>query len=323
MSIESYLFDAQGADHREKLRDGLAKSIGDDQLLWIDATDPSEEELGQITGALGLKESALAAATRPTRHPRIENHNDFVHMTVMAPLCEGKHYKGTPVELIAGRNYVVALHREAIDFIQSFDEQTHGDTKLGELDSGTFLTAILNRFINRYFELLDDLGLEVDRLDERALKSRRGQTFLNRIVQLRHQVSELRWILAPHRQVFATLAGPDFGKVAFVDSTADFAGLLDRMEKALSGVEVTREMVIGSFEVFTTVTAHNTNESVRLLTIITVVIGLSGVIAGVMGMNFADWEFFKTGAFGVMVVVAGMVVLTVVTLALAKWRNLF
>jgi magnesium transporter len=323
MSVKAYLFDAEGADHPQELHDGLAGSISEKQLLWVNAADPSEEELRQIAAALNIEVDVLHRAISPTRHPRIETVGSYVNMTVMAPLVEGKHFKATPLALVAGPNYVVALHNGTIDFLDSFDEQTRGDTKLGELDSGTFLVAMLNRFINRYFELLDDLGVEVDRLDERALSSRKGHTFLNSIVQLRHQVSELRWILSPHRQVFATLAGPDFGKVAFVDSTADFAELLDRMEKALNGVEVTREMVIGSFEVYTTVTAHNTNRSVRLLTIITVVVGLSGVIAGAMGMNFTDWEFFHTGAFGFTVVVAGMVLLALVTLALAKWRNLF
>jgi magnesium transporter len=323
MPVKVYLFDAEGEDHPEELHDGLAGSIGEKQLLWVNAADPSEDDLRQIAAALNIKESVLDYAMSPTRHPRIETEDNYVSMTVMAPLVEGPHFKTTPIALVAGPNYVAALHNGTIDFLDSFDEQTRGDTKLGELDSGTFLVALLNRFINRYFELLDDLGVEVDRLDERALSNRKGQTFLNRIVQLRHQVSELRWILSPHRQVFATLAGPDFGKVAFVDSTADFVGLLDRMEKALNGVEITREMVIGSFEVYTTVTAHNTNQSVRLLTIITVVVGLSGVIAGAMGMNFTDWEFFHTGAFGFTTVVVGMVLLAVVTLALAKWRNLF
>lgn len=323
MSVKAYLFDAEGADHLEELHDGLAGSISEKQLLWVNATDPGEEDIRQIAAALNIKEDMLDYAMSATRHPRIETEGNYVSMTVMTPLVDGKHFKATPLALVAGPNYVVALHNGTIDFLDSFDEQTGGDTKLGELDSGTFLVGMLNRFINKYFELLDDLGEEVDRLDERALSNRKGQTFLNRIVQLRHQVSELRWILSPHRQVFATLAGPDFGKVAFVDSTADFAGLLDRMEKALNGVEITREMVIGSFEVYTTVTAHNTNQSVRLLTIITVVVGLSGVIAGAMGMNFTDWEFFHTGAFGFTVVVVGMALLAVVTLALAKWRNLF
>ncbi|HST04677.1 MAG TPA: CorA family divalent cation transporter [Chloroflexia bacterium] len=323
MAIKAYLFDAQGVDHPEQLEHGLTNSVGDAQLLWVNATDPSDEDLGQISSAFKIRKDVLKSVLRSTTQPRIDTSDDYVHITVLAPLAEGRHFKASQLDLFAGPNYVIALHTGAIDFLDSFNEQTSGDTKLGELDSGTFLVALLNRFINRYFELLDELGAEVDKLDERALNNRSGQTFLTRIVQLRHQVSEVRWILSPHRQVFATLAGPDFGKVAFLDSTADFAGLLDRLEKALDGVENTREMVIGSFEVFTTVTAHNTNQSVRLLTIITVVIGLSGVIAGVMGMNFTDWDFFHTGAFGFLVVIAGIVLLAVATLALAKWRNLF
>jgi len=323
MSIKAYLFDAQGVDHEVTLADVAAENIGEKQILWVDVTDPGEQDLGQVATSLKIEGDVLRMALAASDGPRIMTQGDHVYIRVIAPMVDGIHFRGRILSLIAGPNYVVALHSGAIGFLERFDEQTRGDTQLGEFDSGTFLVALLDRFITSYFEVLDMLADKVDHLDENALKNRRDRDLLNDIVQLRNQVTELRRMLTPHRQVFATLASPDFDKVAFPGSTPDFGSLRDKLEKALDGVENARDMVIGSFDVFTSVMAQSTNDTVRVLTIITVVIGLSGVIAGVMGMNFTDWEFFHTGVIGFMLVVAAIIVLATVTLLLAKWRRLY
>lgn len=323
MPIKAYLFDAQGVDHQIDPDDNLAEQIGNDQLLWIVAADAQKDEFLRVGASLKISDDVLNDVLNSPTVPRIQTVENFVHITLIVPKLEGIHFKPLALELIAGPNYVLAIHCDQIDFLNKFDEQTRGNTQLGEFDSGTFMVALLNRFINTYFDVLDTLGSKIDHLDETALENKAGQKLLTSIVQLRHQVTELRTLLAPHRQVFTTLAGVDFEKMAFGDSNPDFKGILARVEKALEGVESTREMVIGSFEVFTSITAQNTNDTVRLLTVVTVVIGLSGVIAGVMGMNFTDVDFFKTGFIGFAIVVTGMVLLAIAVLYYAKRRRLY
>ena len=48
-----------------------------------------------------------------------------------------------------------------------------------------------------------------------------------------------------------------------------------------------REIVVGSFGLHATRTAQDTNQPVKMLTHVTVVIGLIGAIPGIFGMNFA------------------------------------
>lgn len=77
------------------------------------------------------------------------------------------------------------------------------------------------------------------------------------------------------------------------------------LTKNLARLEDTREMVLGSFALYMTGTARNTNNFVKPLTLVTVLVGLLGVIAGVMGMSF-EAGFFKYGMSGFLLVIAGM-----------------
>lgn len=67
-------------------------------------------------------------------------------------------------------------------------------------------------------------------------------------------------------------------------------------------------MIVGSFDLYATRTAQDTNQLVKLLTLVTVIIGLSGAIAGIFGMNF-DTPITKTGLPGFIVTVSAMIVL--------------
>ena len=81
-----------------------------------------------------------------------------------------------------------------------------------------------------------------------------------------------------------------------------------------------RELGVGSFELFTTRSAQRTNDTMRVLTFVTVLLGTLAVIAGAMGMNFKA-PLFETGAAGFWWTIAGMALIGVVATVVARWRK--
>ena len=59
-----------------------------------------------------------------------------------------------------------------------------------------------------------------------------------------------------------------------------------RLERALEAITNARDMLIGTFDVHMTRTAQRTNDVMRVLTLASVMLLPSVVLAGVMGMNF-------------------------------------
>ncbi len=58
----------------------------------------------------------------------------------------------------------------------------------------------------------------------------------------------------------------------------------------------------------------------RRLTFATVLLGSLAVLAGVLGMNF-DVAFFESGAKGFWTAIAGMTVISIVALGVARMRD--
>ena len=137
---------------------------------------------------------------------------------------------------------------------------------------------------------------------------------------LRRAASRLRRLLTPHRTVFGAMARPDFRPDDSEEEQAQLRTLNDRFEHTLDAIEAARELVIGSFELFATRTAQRTNETMRVLTFVTVLLGSLSVLAGALGMNF-EAPIFRTGTRGFIIALSVMASMVIVALLVAKRRN--
>jgi len=144
--------------------------------------------------------------------------------------------------------------------------------------------------------------------------------FLEDLVALRRRVGEVRRTLAPHREVFSSLARPDFQGLGNLEALPAFRSLSDRFERAMEAAENARELMIGSFDLYMAGTSRKTNEAVQVLTIVTVSLGIIGAVAGVMGTNFTV-DFFKAGVRGFIWMVVGMGALIALVLVVARRRK--
>ncbi len=320
MTVRAYLFDADGTDREVELDGEVVSALNDRHVLWVDVIGQEEPEVTQVASLLHLHRESVTNLLNPIGRPRLDNYGEYFQVNVVAVKEVDRHYEPMELDLFSGPNYVVTVHPEPIEFLESFDQHVQGDTQIGRLDAASFLAALLDWHIASYYKVLNKLEEDVDRMDEDALLTRANRAFLDDLVELRRRVSNLRQLLAPHQEVFAALSRPDFEAVATTESAAHFRSLNDRFERAMDAVEHAREMVIGTFELFMTGTAQNTNDTMKVLTLVTVLVGITGVIAGIMGMNFR-FGFFESGLTGFLIVIGGMVLLVGAILALARRRG--
>jgi Mg2+ and Co2+ transporter CorA len=129
----------------------------------------------------------------------------------------------------------------------------------------------------------------------------------------------VRRIIAAHNDVAAELARPDFLPESAQHGTDALGAVAKRLGRAADAISNAREMLIGTFDVHMTRTAQRTNETMRFLTLASVILLPSVVLAGVMGMNFKVSLFDEPNLF--WVVIGLMVAMAAATLAIARWRG--
>ncbi|HEY0333656.1 MAG TPA: CorA family divalent cation transporter, partial [Stenotrophomonas sp.] len=301
-----------GADSPRRLQvDELPDTKpGSDELLWVDLTAPSDEVVSQVWQALELDEQFKPVDPEPTYPGLWKLRTHFVARVVSVGVGEDLEFQGTVLTLVAGQDFVVTYHAREIAFLSELKaRQDDALTDIGCLGEASFVAILLDWHLSTYFAAGAAFEIEIERLEVAILSDvSPGRLALPRLRLLRKSASRLRRMLAPHRVVFDGLSRPDFAPEDRAEVTRHLHALDTRFERAMDIVENARELVVGSFQLFSTQTELQTNERMKLLTFVTVVLGLLAVIAGVLGMNF-NASFFESKTLGFFVAVGGMLAL--------------
>ena len=331
MPINSYLYDAEGRDQKVELSAETLKQIGKQRLLWIDVDTRDPAELKQVAETIGLGDDCLANLIQPDG-ARLHNYGSLIQLAVeTAPAIVdteafAREPGGSPtkphmrLDLVINKDWLLTVHDGEIEFIRAFRAHDQANTTIGALTTHDFAASLLDLHLEAYFQEIARIEGLIDKLDEQALVRPSSKSLLGRMVSLRRRVSRLRTLLSAQRPVFYGLSRPDLQIVAEAGASAHFQILAGRFERAIDEVEHTRDLIVGSFELFSSRTGQQTNELVKVLTFLTAVVGFCAAVAGVFGMNF-ETEFFKSGDFGFYVIIATLCAIIIVAAIVARWRK--
>ena len=90
-------------------------------------------------------------------------------------------------------------------------------------------------------------------------------------------------------------AHTEFSDVMTESAQRHFAAVSQRFEEAMTATDVTRDALSGSFDLFMSRVAQRTNDTVRVLTVVSVSLLPAALMTGVMGMNFHPSFFDHPG----------------------------
>ena len=289
--VRAHLYDSGGRDGDVDFGPDLSVDLGKDQLLWVDVEGRDPAKIAMAAKVLGLEQSLSGRLLKATGKPALIQYPDHFHLILEAlevPDSRASAVDSAPdlreVDVVAGKNWVLTVHDGPVEALRRMDGATEGDTRLGALDAAGFLAAIADEVIAGYFGLVDDLGREIDRLDDLALRAKPRDDILGRIVRLRRLIGVIRRSLVAHRPAFAALARPEME--LHEELGRPWPGLGDRLERALEGVESLRDSLLGTFDIHMGRAAQQANEVMKVLTILSAILLPSVVLAGIMGMNF-------------------------------------
>ena len=187
--------------------------------------------------------------------------------------------------------------------LEEFAERVSGSGDTGSLDGPGFLAALLEWVLGSYSAAFERIEQRLEEFDIQAMRGEAGheEQDIERLVEMRQQVGNLRRALAAHRSALVSLTHPELEALGDHDSGEQFQSLLQRFESTVQEARDAREAIVGSFDVLIARGGHRTNEIMKVLTLTSVILLPGALIAGVMGMNFKVGLFDEAVLFWVVV----------------------
>lgn len=319
--IRIRLFDADRADESLSFDEAMRKKASARQLLWIDVDgELTDEQRQRLVEQFELAQATDRALEEPNGRPSVKLHGRHFVLHLAAELDPEDPRRVGWLDVVAGPNVVITQHERPIKVLGSMDRRIAEDATIGVLDSAEFVASLGEAILTGYHEAVDRIEDELDDFDAKALLRSQPKDMFGRLVEIRRRIARLRRVLASHRELFGALGSPDFARGVDSADPQVFVPLVARFEGVLASLESTREVVLGSFDILMTRTGQRTNDIMRVLTVATVLAIPATVTAGFLGMNLiVPLPNDDPGAF--WVVLAGIVLVEVALLGIARWRG--
>ena len=340
MTSRVYLYDADGRDREIQLDASTIPALGEHNLVWIDVEHPDADEIARLCAALQLTPDCLALPSAGDE-PSLDNYGEHFRFWLEAapkhgdprepgtvnatPRAENGNGAADPapggrIDFLVGLRWLVTIHDAPVACLERFRDQDKAETMIGLLSPQALAASLLDWHLGEFFQEVSRIETSIDRLDERVLREASSSSLLGRMVAMRRRVSKLRGLLVRQRGVFYGLSRPDFALVTDAGALPFYQSLAGRFERALDEIERARDLVTGSFELFTSRSSQQTNDLVKILTFITAIIGFCAAVAGLLGMNF-ELAIFRSGTSGFLAVTGSLVLVAIMSLIYARRRR--
>ena len=305
---------------QDHLREGGAELIdewkaGSGAKMWVDITNPQQEGIeplleGRFHFHELAAEDALSVKTLP-KYDRFPDYDFFIFRAADVNLREhgSQTYK---LAAFLGREFLFTVHREPMHAVDDVLARLPSDKRM--LGNGTdfMLYSVIDAMVDGHFPLLENIEESVDNLQDDIFKDAKP-AHLDELLHLKRDVNILRRVSLPQRELLNQISR---GDAQFVQQQhlIYYRDVYDHMFRISETIDVERDLMAGTMDAYLSVVANRTNDIMKVLTILSVVMLPITAIAGIYGMNFdhmpeLHWLHGYAWAIGLMAATAGTLLL--------------
>lgn len=311
-----------GQEPREVPLSDLPQLVSEDpNFVWVDVSDYSQRDLAEIAGILSLNRAGVRAALSGWQRPRLDAYRSgfFVSVTVPHPDSQRRTVLAGQLNLFVGRNYLVSVHKLVLPFHDRVLARVSHNPEIYELDSAYMLYTILDQLLEYYETLTEHVEFEVELMEDRAL-SDTSDGFLDDLLHFKRYAFSITQLAAQHRKVFEAFLRPDFPFVSGEDLQAYFRDLTERYARLSDSLSAAKESVTGAFNIYVSHVSHRTNQIIKTLTMVSVLLLPATVILGLFSTNVRGLPIYHSYDYAVVIALILLVnAMSVFVMRRKKW----
>lgn len=298
--------------------DELGRLIAaDDSRTWIDLTNPAPDLIAAVGRRLGLHPLVIEDIRERNERAKVVLIDDVIHIVAFV-LDRDDAVAAHEVDFVLGKGFILSVHSAEWDPMAAH-QLKGGVGAVLEQGPDHLLWALVDAIVDGYFPVFDALEDEIDAVQDRVI-GQPDRATLQEVFRLRRELIRMRHVVAPSREVFAQLTSREFGLIAS-ENVFFFRDVYDHLIRINEELDVLRELVAGSLEIYLSTINNNLSTIMKRLTGVTVVIAGIGAVAGVFGMSEAATALAGTEGPGFYVVVAITVIASIAGVVLLRRIN--
>jgi magnesium transporter len=299
VTISYIRYDSNGSDARRVVTAlDVAPPTNGNGIAWYTIDGVHDAEILRTIGErFGLHGLVLEDIANTTQRPKIEEFDQhiFVAMKMITFDESAKELVSEHVSLIFGDGYVLSFLENEGDVFEPVRQRiTSAKGRIRKMKSDYLAYALMDAIVDNYFTVLEDLGDQIDEVEDEVVEAPSIQT-LRTVHRLKRELIFLRRSVWPMREVVNSLLRDESDLVR--DETRIYLrDLYDHTIHVIDTVETLRDIVAGMLDVYLSSVSNKLNQVMKVLTVMSSIFIPLTFVAGVYGMNFKympelEWSY--------------------------------
>jgi magnesium transporter len=281
------------------------------KVTWMNIVHPSQEDIEHLRRYYPFHPLDLEDCLSDIERPKVDEYDNYLFIVMHFPTydADARISRISEVDVFIGQGYLITLHHGDLrPLVQMFDacqKDERARIRLMGKGAGQLLYAILDRMVDYQMRILAKVAERIKEIEDKIFIDNMHY-IVEEISVIRRDVIALRRIIKPQIAVISNLERKDR---PFIREGMEvyFGDIVDGFSRAWDELEDHREVIESLSATSESITSYRINETMRTLTVISVLLLPLSLLAGIYGMNvslpFENNPYAFLGIIGVMVVI--------------------
>jgi len=253
--------------------------------LWVDLAAPSIPESLVLSETFGFHPLSVEDAMASQQYPKVEAYDGYLYVVLHGiDFRAAEHGFAThDVDFFLGPNYLVTVHDGYSRSISELRDHCPRNSKILGEGPVALCHRIVDAMVDHYRPEIEKLE---DRLDdlEKAVFDQPTPALLREILDEKRDVSSLRRVITPQRDVVARLARREFVDIS-TEMAFRFRDVYDNLVRIADDALIFHDRITAILEAHLSNVSNRLNEVMKVLTVVSTIFLPLMLLTGIYGMN--------------------------------------
>lgn len=229
----------------ERVSDVLASGEG---FIWVGLTAPDPELMLKLQEEFSLHELAIEDSHKAHQRPKVELYDNTLFIAVHTVQMLDEQVQFGETHLFLGERFLITVrHRSSISYAAA-RARCERDPEYLAAGPSFGLYAVLDQIVDDYFPIVDGFREALDVLERDIFDADFRRGTIERLYQLKRELTRLRLAVAPLQDVLAPLVRL-YPNLIHPETRVYFRDVLDHAVRINESTDTLREMLTAAMSV--------------------------------------------------------------------------
>lgn len=274
--------------------------------FWADFIQPSEEEVKHLADTFHFHPLAIEDCVHRFQRPKLDYYDDYTFYVTHIVQEKEKEMVKEELDFFVGDRFIVTFHYMPSTEVASVWDRIMMQINMVKWDTFYVFYQILDKIVDNYFPIIYKIEDDLDKIEDNT-QNKSMNHLMTELFDTRYMLLNLRHTINPMRDLlYRMLNSHHLNGVK--ERREYFSDIYDHLLKLSEMVMSNREVTADIRDSYLSLNSHQTNNVMKVLTIITSIFAPLTFIAGIYGMNFEyipelTWKygyFLSLGLMGII-----------------------